>query len=401
MLGVTAKRDTFAEDIIVQNEAGKTILAADHVGVLSNHALVFIRDAVLSRFNFDPGNQHLYDAIKSIAEARRYNPVAEWLNGLEWDGQERLKRWLPEITHADQTALNNAAGFFLILAMVARARYPGTKFDLCFVFEGVQGSGKSSLLARLASGPGKTYFTDVPGLIGMPTKDRAELISGKWVVELAELSGLAKSETENVKAFLSQTSDRFRPPYERVPIDRLRRSIFIATTNAPAYLTDPTGNRRFVPIRCGAIDLRAFEAIRGELFAEANHVLNNLIITARQGGIAVEDERPLPLELAQRLTLPRKFWAEVAELTETRRVTDPREEALPVVIANIAPQAKALPDGRSFLTAASILSGLRDHIKGSVSNSGLATMMYRIGWNSHMDGPSCARVRGYVKLPTP
>src|SRR5690606_30165736 len=146
-------------------------------------------------------------------EEARYNPVCDWLDGLRWDGTPRLRNWLPRVTGAPDTPLFRTAGVLLCLAMIARARYPGTKFDLCLVLEGEQGCGKSSFIRELASGPGEGYMVDAPGLIAMDNKTRAELLGGKWIAELAELSGMARSETEGVKAFLTQSSDHYRPPY--------------------------------------------------------------------------------------------------------------------------------------------------------------------------------------------
>ena len=131
----------------------------------------------------------MIDAIRSLAEEARYDPVQEWLDGLEWDGTPRLKNWLSRIARAPSTSPFRAVGVRLILGMVARAQFPGSKFDLCLVLEGEQGCGKSSLARLLASGPGDTYFVDATGLIAMDNKTRGELLAGRWVAELAELSG--------------------------------------------------------------------------------------------------------------------------------------------------------------------------------------------------------------------
>ena len=249
------------------------MLPPDYIGPLSDNAVSWIRKAVQNSLGFDPGKDLLIDAIRSLAEEARYDPVHEWLDGREWDGTPRLKNWLPRIARAPSTPLFRAAGVRLILGMVARAQFPGTKFDLCLVLEGPQGCGKSSLARLLASGPGDTYFVDATGLIAMDNKTRGELLAGRWVAELAELSGMARTETEGVKAFLTQTSDQYRPAYAAVAVDRPRRCVFIATTNAVTYLLDATGNRRFLPVSCGQIDLAAFKAERDQLFAEANAVL--------------------------------------------------------------------------------------------------------------------------------
>jgi putative DNA primase/helicase len=45
--------------------------------------------------------------------------------------------------------------------------------------------------------------------------------------------------------------------------------VFVGTTNERNYLKDHTGNRRFLPVSCGTIDLALARKVREQLFAEA------------------------------------------------------------------------------------------------------------------------------------
>ena len=194
-------------------------------------------------------------------------------------------------------------GVLLIVAMVRRAVQPGCKFDIMTILEGPQGCGKSSLAAALAGG--SENFTDVP-LLGRDTKVVAEALVGKWVAEVSELVGLKRSEVEDVKALISRTDDRARPAYGRFVESYPRTCVLIGTTNSAEYLADDTGNRRFVPVRVGQVDLTAFIRDRDQLFAEA---------VVREKGYGP-------------LTLPRSVWRDAAAEAETRRVTDPWIERL-------------------------------------------------------------------------
>src|ERR1700686_3376778 len=66
--------------------------------------------------------------------------------------------------------------------------------------------------------------------------------------------------------------DRIRPPYAKLTIDAPRQGIFGGSVNDDEYLKDPSGGRRFWPVRCGeSIDTEALEADRDQIWAEAVH----------------------------------------------------------------------------------------------------------------------------------
>jgi predicted P-loop ATPase len=108
--------------------------------------------------------------------------------------------------------------------------------------------------------------------------DTAMGLAGRWIGEISELSAMGDSTIELVKAFLSQTMDRFRPPYGRVVVDNPRQCIFAGTTNKNAFLRDETGDRRFWPVGWCTLEtlkLGELERDRDQLWAEAVHLYNS------------------------------------------------------------------------------------------------------------------------------
>jgi len=77
-------------------------------------------------------------------------------------------------------------------------------------------------------------------------------VQGVWLVEIAEMAGMAKAEVETIKHFVSKTEDRFRVAYGVRTENFPRQCIFVATTNKTDFLKDPTGNRRFWPVQIHA-----------------------------------------------------------------------------------------------------------------------------------------------------
>lgn len=222
--------------------------------------------------------QTLEEAVRMVAHRRRYHPLREQLEAIQgrWDGERRLGTWLrraclveDEYDEADplQQYLSRV-GAWLIMAICARVLTPGCKFDYMVIFEGAQGVGKSTL-ARILGGD---FFADTGLVLG--DKDSYQNLQGISVYEWGELDSLNKSEVTKVKQFISSMTDRFRASFDRRPKDYPRQVVFIGTTNEDHYLTDPTGNRRFWPVRVTrVIDVEWLRQNREQLFAEALHYL--------------------------------------------------------------------------------------------------------------------------------
>jgi putative DNA primase/helicase len=94
-----------------------------------------------------------------------------------------------------------------------------------------------------------------------------------WIAESAELESLNKSETTQIKQFLSAQEDMFRPPYGSQLIRAKRHSVNVGTTNADEFLKDATGDRRFWPLEVHMVNEDTLAGMRLQLFAEALHRL--------------------------------------------------------------------------------------------------------------------------------
>jgi predicted P-loop ATPase len=205
------------------------------------------------------------DAMVAESSIRRFHPICDWLDSLKWDGKPRIDKWLSSAFEAPKTAMNRAVGAKFLIAAVRRIKNPGTKFDHMMVLEGKQGIGKSSAVKALFS---EAWFSDsIPE--DLNSKDAAMALLGVWCLEFAEIEALIKADVETIKAFLSRSVDRYRPPYGKVYIDRPRQGVLIGTTNSDDYLRDTSGNRRIWPVKCFAANTAWVEENREQLWAEA------------------------------------------------------------------------------------------------------------------------------------
>jgi predicted P-loop ATPase len=204
------------------------------------------------------------EAVQAVASGNGFHPVREFLESLKWDGTPRLDGWLSTYLGAEETDFTKAVGARWMISGVARIFEPGCRADHTLVLEGPQGIQKSTALRTLA---GSEWFTD--HLSDLDQKDSRIELHGVWIVEFAEFASIRRSQVNQVKSFLSAVSDYFRMPYGVRPQHVPRTNIFAASVNDETPLTDPTGNRRFWPIRCGKINIDALKRDRDQLWAEA------------------------------------------------------------------------------------------------------------------------------------
>lgn len=200
------------------------------------------------------------DAIHARLREVEYNPVQIEIEKTEWDGQHRAEEFLIRWAGADDTPVNRECSRLLFAGGIRRAYQPGSKFDNIIVLIGGQGSGKSTLCKWLALDD--DFYTSIKTIKG---QKGSEAIQGKWIIEVEELLAFLANDKsgsvreEEAKAFLSRQSEYYRKPYERHPSDTPRTCIFMGTTNRDQFLTDPTGNRRWFPVRCNGNGKQLYE----------------------------------------------------------------------------------------------------------------------------------------------
>ncbi|HZP87083.1 MAG TPA: virulence-associated E family protein [Burkholderiales bacterium] len=236
---------------------------------LDDFGLLTIARELSTRYgpSFPTGVVH--EASLLIAGKSAFHPLRDYLSALTWDGVPRLQDACKTILTVDDFIAgyhDRVLALFCIQA-VRRIFEPGCKADHVLVLEGDQGIGKSSFVRRLA---GDENFSDAD--VDLRSKDAAmALTGGVWIWELPELAGLNRHESEQIKAFLTQQVDSFRPPYGRCVENHPRQWSAVATTNISQWLRDDTGGRRFWPVYCRRIDLDALNNLRDRLWGEAVH----------------------------------------------------------------------------------------------------------------------------------
>jgi predicted P-loop ATPase len=202
-------------------------------------------------------------AVEAVARDASFHPVIDYLESLRYDNRPRLNDWLTTCLGAPWTTYTEEVGRVILISAIARVYQPGCKVDTVPILEGPQGAKKSTAVRTMFD----PWFTDE--LADFGSKDAAMQTRGVWCLEVSELDAMSRGEASRIKAFISRTTDRFRPPYGSRLIVSPRSCVFVGTTNGEAYLKDETGGRRFLPIPVGKINVERLCAERDQLWAEA------------------------------------------------------------------------------------------------------------------------------------
>ena len=185
-------------------------------------------------------------ALSIIADSNKYHPIRDYLNGLEWDGTERIRYALPRFLGAEEGEYTYQALRLFMLGAISRVFKPGCKFEVMLCLVGGQGAGKSTFFRLLAVKD--EWFSD--DLKKIDDDNVYRKMQGHWIIEMSEMIATANAKSiEDIKSFISRAKETYKVPYETHPADRLRQCVFGGSSNTMDFLPlDRSGNRRFLPI---------------------------------------------------------------------------------------------------------------------------------------------------------
>lgn len=253
-------------------------------------------------------DKKILSALELVADANKFNPFIDMLNSVVWDGKPRIENLLTDYLGVEKSEYSAQCMRLLMLGAICRAFKPGTKFDYILVLTGPQGIGKSTFFMKVC-GNEDWYLENLNTITR--DKEAAELLLGKVIVEFNELLA-ARGSVERVKAFVTVKADEYRGAYAREKEKHKRTCVFVGTTNDMQFLVDKTGNRRFLPVKCGVVPVKKSlftdeETLQNEFkqaWAEAYHIYKS------------ENGKPS-------LVMPEKLQGYIENLREDFKEDDP------------------------------------------------------------------------------
>ena len=201
----------------------------------------------------------------------KFNPLEEYFKSLpRWDGEDHIKALTSYLPMLEPSTFLYHFRKWLVRT-VKCAMEPDYFNKQCLVLvHPEQNSGKSTWCRFLCPPTLSKYFAE-----DMTTdKDARIQLTRNFIINLDELSILAKKEINALKAYFSKTMINERLPYDRKNSTLYRTCSFIGSTNRATFLNDETGSVRWLCFELvGKIDFNYSSNIDiDKVWAQAFHL---------------------------------------------------------------------------------------------------------------------------------
>ena len=205
-----------------------------------------------SKAIFKESSKDLVTSIIFSNRVQSYNPLHEFFESELYEYNNDQWPNIQLLLSSINTDTDNADYFILIWLLSIVASAYGHKSELVLVFCGEkQGTGKTHWFRYLLPKPIRYLYAESKMDAG---KDDEILMCGKLIINDDEYGGKSKREEKRMKELTSKEFINVREPYGRVSTDLKRLAVFCGTSNETQILSDPTGNRRIMPIHILDID---------------------------------------------------------------------------------------------------------------------------------------------------
>ena len=184
-----------------------------------------------------------------------FNPFQSYLDTLPpWDeSQPDYIGMLADTVHTTATRERFRECFRKWFVGILPTLFDSVTNQVIFVLIGNQGIYKTSWLNHLLPPPLRRYYYTKTNSSRM-TKDDQLTLAEFSLVNFEEIDSMRPSELNQLKALITLDAINERPAYARAKVHRPHIASFCGTGNNIAFLTDPTGNRRWLPFEVKSIE---------------------------------------------------------------------------------------------------------------------------------------------------
>lgn len=199
-----------------------------------------------------------------------YDPFTSFVLQLpDWDGVDRITMLAETVPVQNELDWENSLKKWLIAVLVCALKEDSVNQQV-LVLGGEQGIGKTTWINNLIPVELKDYV--VNGVVNPKDKDSLIQLSECLLINMDELESLSPGQQGFLKELITKPLVRTRRPYARNAERAPRRASFAAAVNNISFLTDTTGNRRFLCFQVdGSINFR-HEIDLYQLWAQVDHL---------------------------------------------------------------------------------------------------------------------------------
>lgn len=211
--------------------------------------------------------------VESEMISPEYDPFREYFDNLKpYDEKvDYIKKLSDTVKTDNQTVFEHCLRKFLVGTVECLLENDAVN-DVCLVFQSGQGLGKTRWMRRLLPEKFRDEYL-YEGNIDTKNKDHVMYLSQYWLIHLDELEALKGNEVSSIKSFITRQRISLRKSYGRYNSHFVRRASFLGSVNDDKFLTDITGNRRWLVSKVNQIDYEHHVDVDG-VWSQAFHLYN-------------------------------------------------------------------------------------------------------------------------------
>lgn len=172
----------------------------------------------------------------------KYNPLEEYFKSLpEWDGEDQIGKLCGYIKTVDDRHFKIHFEKWMTRAVLCALKDGYVNKQCLVLYNTHQNSGKTTFLRFICPPELQMYY--IENISG--DKDGLIALCKNLVVNVDELSIMARQDVDALKSFISKNTVNVRLPYDRKSTLLRRTASFCGSTNKFDFLTDETGSVRW------------------------------------------------------------------------------------------------------------------------------------------------------------
>ena len=204
----------------------------------------------------DTGKRVLKQDVRDVLNSdfsRLSHPVREYVEALPaWDGRDRVKELCRHVTAQEPQYFEWTLHKWLVAAVATWMSDLSSNHEI-FVLIGAQGIYKTTFFRHLLPPQLRMYFWE-NAHNSFSSKDDHLALAENCLVEIEEIDLQSPRDISELKALATSEKVKERRPYARFREEKHRLASFCGSGNQERFLSDETGNRRWLCHKVDHID---------------------------------------------------------------------------------------------------------------------------------------------------